>query len=158
VPGPGAQLPARSAARADGRRLLRGAGRRRARALHTGRLPGGQYTALLIDEAHDFEDAWLRIASRMVSPATNSLLVLYDDAQSIYQHKRRKFNFASVGIEARGRTSILKPELPQHRRGAGTGRALRAPACCRATARRATTTICPWCSRPAPAAAARCRC
>jgi len=34
--------------------------------------------------------------------------VLYDDAQSIYQAKRRKFNFASVGIEARGRTSVLR--------------------------------------------------
>jgi superfamily I DNA/RNA helicase len=34
--------------------------------------------------------------------------VLYDDAQSIYQPKRRKFNFASVGIDARGRTSILR--------------------------------------------------
>jgi superfamily I DNA/RNA helicase len=34
--------------------------------------------------------------------------VLYDDAQSIYRGKRRKFNFASVGIEARGRTSILR--------------------------------------------------
>ncbi len=78
------------------------------RAVDTGMVPAGQYTALLIDEAHDFEDAWLRIASRMVSPATNSLLVLYDDAQSIYQHQRRRFNFASVGIEARGRTSILK--------------------------------------------------
>ncbi len=78
------------------------------RAVETGRVPAGQYSALLIDEAHDFEDAWLRIACRMVSPATNSLLVLYDDAQSIYQHKRRQFNFASVGIEARGRTSILK--------------------------------------------------
>ena len=78
------------------------------RAVQTGLVPAGQYSALLIDEAHDFEDAWLRIASRMVSPATRSLLVLYDDAQSIYQHQRRQFNFASVGIEARGRTSILK--------------------------------------------------
>jgi superfamily I DNA/RNA helicase len=78
------------------------------RALQTGFVPGGQYTALLVDEAHDFEDAWLRMAVRLVNPATNSLLVLYDDAQSIYQKKRRKFNFASVGIEARGRTSILK--------------------------------------------------
>ena len=77
-------------------------------AVETGRVPGGQYSALLIDEAHDFEDAWLRIATRMVSPATRSLLVLYDDAQSIYQARRRKFNFASVGIEARGRTSILR--------------------------------------------------
>jgi superfamily I DNA/RNA helicase len=78
------------------------------RSVETGLVPGGQYSALLIGEAHDFADAWLRIACRMVSPATNSLLVLYDDAQSIYQARRRKFNFASVGIEARGRTSILK--------------------------------------------------
>ncbi|MEX1166039.1 MAG: 3'-5' exonuclease [Hydrogenophaga sp.] len=78
------------------------------RSIETGLVPGGQYTALLIDEAHDFEDAWLQMAAQMVTPATNSLLVLYDDAQSIYQKKRRKFNFASVGIQAQGRTSILK--------------------------------------------------
>lgn len=78
------------------------------RAVDAGRVPSGQYSALLIDEAHDFEDAWLRMAARMVSPAPNSLLVLYDDAQSIYQGQRRRFNFASVGIEARGRTSILR--------------------------------------------------
>lgn len=78
------------------------------RALQTGLVPGGQYTALLIDEAHDFEDAWLRMATRLVDSSSRSLLVLYDDAQSIYQTKRRKFNFASVGIEARGRTSVLR--------------------------------------------------
>ena len=78
------------------------------RSVANGLVPAGQYTALLIDEAHDFEDAWLEMAARMVTPATNSLLVLYDDAQSIYQKTRRKFNFASVGIQAQGRTSILK--------------------------------------------------
>ena len=78
------------------------------RALETGFVPSGQYTALLVDEAHDFEDAWLRMAVRLVNPATHSVLVLYDDAQSIYQVRRRKFSFASVGIEARGRTSILR--------------------------------------------------
>ncbi|HSI59327.1 MAG TPA: NERD domain-containing protein/DEAD/DEAH box helicase [Ideonella sp.] len=78
------------------------------RSLETGFVPGGQYTALLIDEAHDFEEAWLRMAARMVSPESNSLLVLYDDAQSIYQARRRRFNFASVGIQAQGRTSILR--------------------------------------------------
>lgn len=78
------------------------------RSVASGLVPAGQYTALLIDEAHDFEDAWLEMAARMVTPSTNSLLVLYDDAQSIYQKKRRKFNFASVGIQAQGRTSILK--------------------------------------------------
>lgn len=79
------------------------------RGVATGTVPAGQYTALMIDEAHDFKDAWLRIATRMVAPGSDSLLVLYDDAQSIYQkQRRRKFNFASVGIEARGRTSVLK--------------------------------------------------
>jgi hypothetical protein len=78
------------------------------RSIDTGFIPGGQYTALLIDEAHDFEESWLRLAARMVSPSTQSLLVLYDDAQSIYQKKRRHFSFASVGIQAQGRTGILK--------------------------------------------------
>lgn len=78
------------------------------RSLETGFVPGGQYCALLVDEAHDFEDAWLRMAVRLVDPATNSLLVLYDDAQSIYQKRRRRFTMASVGIQAQGRTSILK--------------------------------------------------
>jgi hypothetical protein len=78
------------------------------RALETGFVPSGQYTALLVDEAHDFEETWLRMAVRLVNPETKSVLVLYDDAQSIYQGRRRKFSFASVGIEARGRTSILR--------------------------------------------------
>jgi superfamily I DNA/RNA helicase len=78
------------------------------RAVASGFVPGGQYSALLVDEAHDFEDAWLRLAVQLVNPVHNSLLVLYDDAQSIYQMKRRRFSFAGVGIEARGRTSILK--------------------------------------------------
>jgi hypothetical protein len=78
------------------------------RALETGFVPGGQYTALLVDEAHDFEDAWLRIAVKLVDPATRSLLVLYDDAQSIYRAQHRRFAFGSVGIEARGRTSVMR--------------------------------------------------
>jgi superfamily I DNA/RNA helicase len=45
----------------------------------------------------------------MVDPATNALLLLYDDAQSIYGKSRRgKFSFKSVGIQAQGRTTILK--------------------------------------------------
>jgi hypothetical protein len=78
------------------------------RALDTGFVPGGQYSALLVDEAHDFQDAWLRMAVKLVNPATKSLLVLYDDAQSIYQPKRRSFSWSSVGVEARGRTSVLR--------------------------------------------------
>jgi superfamily I DNA/RNA helicase len=78
------------------------------RALDTGLVPSGQYTALLIDEAHDFQDAWLQMSAKLVTPSTNSLLVLYDDAQSIYQKKRRKFNFAKLGIKAVGTTSIFR--------------------------------------------------
>jgi superfamily I DNA/RNA helicase len=45
----------------------------------------------------------------MVNPQSNSLLVLYDDAQSIYDtHKKSKFSFKNVGIQALGRTKILK--------------------------------------------------
>ena len=76
--------------------------------IETRQVPSGQYLALLVDEAHDFDESWLRIASRMVDPGTNSLLVLYDDAQSIYQKSHRKFNFSRVDINAVGRTHILK--------------------------------------------------
>ena len=45
----------------------------------------------------------------MVDPTNNSLLVLYDDAQSIYNRKGKlDFSLSSVGIQARGRTQILK--------------------------------------------------
>src|SRR6218665_3598065 len=45
----------------------------------------------------------------MVDPATNSLLLLYDDAQSIYSKRRGKpFSFKSVGVQAQGPTTILK--------------------------------------------------
>lgn len=72
------------------------------------RVPKGQYAALLIDEAHDLKDEWLAAAAQMVDPSTKSLLVLYDDAQSIYQKSRRKMSFSKLGIEAQGRTEILK--------------------------------------------------
>lgn len=72
------------------------------------RVPRGQYAALLIDEAHDLADEWLAAAVQMVDPATRSLLVLYDDAQSINRKSRRKLSFARLGIEAQGRTEILR--------------------------------------------------
>lgn len=79
------------------------------KAVESGVIPRAQYGAVLIDEGHDFEPAWLQLVAQMVDPVTNSLLLLYDDAQSIYaKPERRKFSFASVGIEARGRTTILK--------------------------------------------------
>lgn len=74
-----------------------------------GQIPAGQYGAVLIDEGHDFEPKWLALVAQMVSPETNSLLLLYDDAQSIYGGGRRaRFSFKSVGIQAQGRTTILR--------------------------------------------------
>ena len=72
-------------------------------------IPSGQYQAILIDEGHDFAPEWLKLVTQMVDPATNNLLLLYDDAQSIYERARTKqFSFKSVGVQAQGRTTILK--------------------------------------------------
>lgn len=78
-------------------------------AVDHGQIPRAQYGAVMIDEGHDFEPEWLKLVVQMVDPVSNSMLLLYDDAQAIYQKaERRKFSFASVGIQARGRTTILK--------------------------------------------------
>ncbi len=82
-------------------RVIRGVDRKQ--------IPSGQYQAVLIDEGHDFQPEWLRLVTQMVDPGTNSLLLLYDDAQSIYERQRTKqFSFKSVGIQAQGRTTVLK--------------------------------------------------
>ena len=74
-----------------------------------GVIPKGQYGALLIDEGHDFEAEWLTLITQMIDPDTNSLLLLYDDAQSIYKKKGNlDFSLASVGIQAQGRTTVLR--------------------------------------------------
>lgn len=74
-----------------------------------GQIPRGQYGALMIDEGHDFDADWLRLVVQMVDPDEGSLLLLYDDAQSIYKKNRAlDFSLSSVGIQARGRTAILK--------------------------------------------------
>jgi superfamily I DNA/RNA helicase len=48
----------------------------------------------------------------MVDPHTNSLLLLYDDAQSIYNKDNQgghlRFSLKSVGIQATGRSTVLK--------------------------------------------------
>lgn len=79
------------------------------RGVEKNQIPSGQYQAILIDEGHDFRPEWLKLITQMVDPTTNSLLLLYDDAQSIYQRGRtRQFSFKSVGVLAQGRTTILK--------------------------------------------------
>ena len=77
-------------------------------AIDKGQVPAGQYGAVLMDEGHDFQPEWLKLVVQMVDPETDSLLLLYDDAQSIYGGHRRKFSFKSVGVQAQGRTTILR--------------------------------------------------
>ncbi len=78
-------------------------------AVDKGRIPRAQYGALLIDEGHDFEADWLRLVVQMIDPDTDSLLLLYDDAQSLYSKPSGLgFTLSSVGIKAKGRTSILR--------------------------------------------------
>lgn len=72
-------------------------------------IPSGQYQAVLVDEGHDFQPEWLKLITQMVDPETNSLLILYDSAQNIYgKSKTRGFSFKSVGVQASGRTTILR--------------------------------------------------
>ena len=74
-----------------------------------GHIPRGQYGALLIDEGHDFEAEWLKLVVQMVDPDTNALLLLYDDAQSIYKKSTGLgFTLSSVGVQAQGRTTVLR--------------------------------------------------
>lgn len=58
---------------------------------------------------HDFEPDWLRLVVSMVDPGSDSVLLLYDNAQSIYS-KRRELGFSlrSVGVQAQGRTTVLR--------------------------------------------------
>jgi UvrD-like helicase C-terminal domain/AAA domain/Nuclease-related domain len=72
-------------------------------------IPRAQYGAVLIDEGHDFEAHWLKLVTQMIDATSNSLLLLYDDAQAIYGNKRAaNFSFKSVGVQAQGRTTILR--------------------------------------------------
>ncbi|GAA0424854.1 nuclease-related domain-containing DEAD/DEAH box helicase [Cocleimonas flava] len=77
-------------------------------ATEAGSIPKDQYGAIMIDEGHDFQPEWLKLISSMVNPDTDSLLLLYDDAQSIYKKKNLDFSLSSVDIQARGRTTILR--------------------------------------------------
>lgn len=79
------------------------------RSVDRGLIPSAQYDAVLIDEGHDFKSEWFKLVVQMIHPDSNSLLVLYDDAQSIYHGaKKLRFSFSSVGVQAKGRTTILK--------------------------------------------------
>ena len=77
------------------------------KAVDQGHIPTAQYDAVLIDEAHDFEPQWLALAAKMVNPRTKALMVVYDDIQAIYKGRERPV-WSQLGIEAKGRTTVLK--------------------------------------------------
>jgi hypothetical protein len=76
-------------------------------AVDQGHIPTAQYDAVLIDEAHDFEPQWLALAVKMVNPQTRAFMVAYDDMQAIYKGRERPV-WKQLGIEAKGRTTVLK--------------------------------------------------
>lgn len=78
-------------------------------AVQNGVLSDTGYGAVLIDEGHDFDSRWLATIARLFSADDQQLLLMYDDAQSLYHRNRGlDFSLSSVGIHARGRTSVLK--------------------------------------------------
>ncbi|WP_440799887.1 DEAD/DEAH box helicase [Serratia marcescens] len=78
-------------------------------AINNGVVTDSGYDAVLVDEGHDFDQRWLSLIARLFDNANRSLLLMYDDAQSLYRRERAlNFSLASVGIQAQGRTSVLR--------------------------------------------------
>jgi Superfamily I DNA and RNA helicases len=64
---------------------------------------------VLIDEGHDFAPEWLRLVVQMVDPTPTACSCCTTTRRaSTTAHRRRNFSFKSLGIQAQGRTTILK--------------------------------------------------
>ncbi|WP_045520759.1 3'-5' exonuclease [Neobacillus niacini] len=63
------------------------------------------YDAVLIDEGQDFEADWLRLVSLLINADTQSLLLVEDRAQTIYQRKRSYLQ--ETGLSFQGRSKVL---------------------------------------------------
>jgi superfamily I DNA/RNA helicase len=85
-----------------------------------GHIPGGQYDAVLIDEAHDFEPEWLSLAVKMVNPNTKAFMIAYDDMQAIYKGRRRPV-WSQLGNEAWGARACYLYGTPCRYRGSRGG-------------------------------------
>ncbi|THU04430.1 hypothetical protein E9531_03280 [Lampropedia puyangensis] len=67
--------------------------------LSNGSIPTGQYSAVLVDEAHDFSGPWLAMLTHLPTPETNHLELYFDDAQSMFKRKRTsRIQFKRLGI------------------------------------------------------------
>ena len=86
-------------------------------AVNSGAVADAGYDAVLVDEGHDFDRRWLSLIARLFDNTNRSLLLMYDDAQSLYRRERAlNFSLASVGIQAQGRTSVLRVNYRNPRR------------------------------------------
>ncbi|PLS01906.1 3'-5' exonuclease [Neobacillus cucumis] len=63
------------------------------------------YDAVLIDEGQDFEADWLKIVSLLINVDTQSLLLVEDRAQTIYNRKRSYLQ--DTGLSFQGRSKVL---------------------------------------------------
>lgn len=64
-----------------------------------------KYDAIMIDEGQDFEGDWFKLVSNLLNPATQSLLLVEDRAQTIY--KRARSYIQDTGMSFRGRSKVL---------------------------------------------------
>lgn len=64
-----------------------------------------KYDAIMIDEGQDFEPEWLHLVSKLLNEETQSLLLVEDRAQTIYNRKRSYIQ--DTGLSFRGRSKIL---------------------------------------------------
>ena len=72
------------------------------------REPPEPYRAVFVDEAQDFDDDALRLCVALAEPGADGMgdvLIVADASQRIYD---RRFTWSSAGIQARGRTSVLR--------------------------------------------------
>lgn len=66
---------------------------------------GPRYAAVLLDEAQDFGTNGLRFVAGLLESGSDDLVIVADAAQNIY---KRKSSWSDAGIQARGRTRILR--------------------------------------------------
>lgn len=66
---------------------------------------GSRYHAVLIDEAQDFGTSALKFALGLLEPGHSDVVIVADAAQNIF---RRKFSWRQAGIQAQGRTRLLR--------------------------------------------------
>ncbi len=66
-----------------------------------------RYDAILVDEAHILHPAWFKaLKAALKDPDDGSLLIVNDASQKL--RRRKRFSWASIGINARGRSRIYK--------------------------------------------------